>query len=83
MKIRMTRSYEMWESYEPIEINPEDYPELEGMSEEEVLDYLNENMYEFELKDGSEGNLADEIMFNKEIIKDKMGDETFTLYLED
>ena len=23
MKIRMTRSYEMWESYEPIEINPE------------------------------------------------------------
>ncbi len=37
----------------------------------------------FELKDGSEGNLADEIMFNKEIIKDKMGDETFTLYLED
>ena len=83
MKIRMTRSYEMWESYEPIEINPEDYPELEGMSDEEILDYLNENMYEFELKDSSEGNLADEIMFNKEIIKDKMGDETFTLYLED
>ena len=83
MKIRMTRSYEMWESYEPIEINPEDYPELKGMSEEEVLDYLNENMYEFELKDGSEGNLVDEIMFNKEIIKDKMGDEEFTLYLEE
>jgi hypothetical protein len=82
MKIRMTRSYEMWESYDPIEINPEDYPELEGMSDEEILDYLNENMYEFELKDGSEGNLADEIMFGQEIIKDKMSDETFTLHLE-
>ena len=78
----MTRSYEMWESYDPIEINPEDYPELEGMSDEEILDYLNENMYEFELKDGSEGNLADEIMFGQEIIKDKMSDETFTLHLE-
>lgn len=79
----MTRSYEMWESYEPIEINPEDYPELEGMSNEEIIDYLNENMYEFEIKDGSEGSLVDEIQFGQEIIKDKMGDETFTLYLED
>ena len=79
----MTRSYEMWESYEPIEINPEDYPELEGMSEDEILEYLNENMYEFEIKDGSEGTLVDEIIFGKDIIKDKMGDETFTLYLED
>lgn len=83
MKIRMTRSYEMWESYEPIEINPEDYPELKGMSDEEILNYLNENMYEFELKGGSEGSLVDEIMFGQEIIKDKMGDEDFTLYLED
>jgi hypothetical protein len=83
MKIRMTRSYEMWESYEPIEINPEDYPELEGMTNEEIIDYLNENMYEFEIKDGSEGSLVDEIQFGQEIIKDKMGDETFTLYLED
>jgi hypothetical protein len=83
MKIRMTRSYEMWESYEPIEINPEDYPELEGMSNEEIIDYLNENMYEFEIKDGSEGSLVDEIQFGQEIVKDKMGDETFTLYLED
>ena len=82
MKIRMTRSYEMWESYEPIEINPEDYPELEGMSNEEIIDYLNENMYEFEIKDGSEGSLVDEIQFGQEIVKDKMGDETFTLYLE-
>jgi hypothetical protein len=83
MKIRMTRSYEMWESYEPIEINPEDYPELEGMTNEEIIDYLNENMYEFEIKDGSEGSLVDEIQFGQEIVKDKMGDETFTLYLED
>jgi len=83
MKIRMTRSYEMWESYEPIEINPEDYPELEGMTNEEIINYLNENMYEFEIKDGSEGSLVDEIQFGQEIIKDKMGDETFTLYLED
>ena len=60
----MTRSYSVWESYDSIDFNPEDYPELEGMSEEEIVEYLNENMYEFELNGSSEGSLVDEFMFN-------------------
>jgi hypothetical protein len=82
MKIRMTRSYSVWESYESIEINPEDYPELEGMSEEEVLAYINDNAYDFELKDGSESNIVDEIMFGGDIIKDNHADEEITFYLD-
>ena len=30
----MTKTYEVYESYGPIEINLEDYPELEGKTEE-------------------------------------------------
>ena len=82
MKIRMTRSYSVWESYESIEINPEDYPELEGMSDEEIVAYINENAYEFELKDGSEGSIVDEIMFNGDIIKDNESEEEITFYLD-
>ena len=82
MKIRMTRSYSVWESYESIEINPEDYPELEGMSEEEVLAYINDNAYDFELKYGSESNIVDEIMFGGDIIKDNHADEEITFYLD-
>lgn len=78
----MTRSYSVWESYGAIEINPEDYPELEGMSEEEIIDYLNENMFEFELKGSSESNLADEFMFNVGIIKDKQNEEEFEIVLD-
>jgi len=82
MKIRMTRSYSVWESYESIEINPEDYPELEGMSEEEVLAYINDNPYDFEIKDGSEGNIVDEIMFGGDMIKDNEADEEIIFYLD-
>lgn len=78
----MTRSYSVWEAYESIEINPEDYPELEGMSEEEIVEYLNENIYDFELKDGSEGSLADEFMFGVDIIKDNQSDEELTIILD-
>jgi hypothetical protein len=82
MKIRMTRSYSVWESYESIEINPEDYPELEGMSDEEIVTYINDNAYDFEIKDSSEGNIVDEVMFNGDVIKDNHTDEEITFYLD-
>jgi hypothetical protein len=81
MKIRMTKSYRVYQVYDTIEINKEDYPELEGMSDEEVLEYLNENMYEFEIKDGYESSLTDEFEFNKDIIKDDLFDEEYELFL--
>jgi hypothetical protein len=81
MKIRMTKSYRVYEVYDTIEINKEDYPELEGMTDEEALEYLNENMYEFEIKDGYEGSLVDEFEFNKDIIKDDLFDEDYDLFL--
>ena len=44
MKIRLAKSYSVYEVYGTIELNPEDYTELQGLSEEEVIQYLNENM---------------------------------------
>jgi hypothetical protein len=81
MKIRMKKSYRVYEVYDTIEINKEDYPELEGMTDEEALEYLNENMYEFEIKDSYEGSLANEFEFNKDIIKDDLFDEDCDLFL--
>ena len=75
MKIYMTKTYSVYESYGPIEINLEDYPELEGKSEEEILEYFNEIMYEDTIKGGSESTLADEFQFNTEMIKQKYMDE--------
>ena len=75
MKIYMTKTYSVYESYGPIEVNLEDYPELEGKTEEEILEHFNEIMYEDTVKGGSESTLADEFQFNTEMIKQKYTDE--------
>lgn len=79
MKIGLTRKYTMYEVYGTMEIDPNEHPELEGMSEDEVIEYLNENMYEFNVNDSMEDNLHDEIMFNYSIIKDKELDSEDTI----
>jgi len=75
MKIYMTKTYSVYESYGPIEVNLEDYPELEGKSESEILEHFNEIMYEENIKGGSESTLADEFAFNTEMLKQKYTNE--------
>ena len=75
MKIYMTKTYEVYESYGPLEVNLEDYPELKGKTEEDVLEYLNSIMYEENIKNGSEDTLVDEFQFNTEMIKQKYTNE--------
>jgi len=64
MKIRMTNTYSITEIYDTIEIDPNDYDELIGLSEQEVIDYLNENGYDFRLKDSEQECIADEFRFS-------------------
>ena len=75
MKIYMTKTYSVYESYGPIDVNLEDYPELEGKSEEEIVKYFNEIMYDENIKEGSEDTLADEFQFNTDMIKQKYSNE--------
>ncbi len=81
MKIRMSKSYSVYEVYDTIEINKEDYPELEGMTDEEVVAYLDENKWEFPMEGGSEDSLGSEFEFNRDIIKDKYMNEEYSLHL--
>jgi len=71
----MTKTYSVFESYGPIEVNMEDYPELEGKTDEEILEYFNSIMYEENIKGGGESTLADEFTFNTEMIKQKYSNE--------
>lgn len=77
----MTKSYRVYEVYDSMEINKEDYPELEGMSDEEALSYLEENMYDFEINGGHEGSLVNEFEFGQEVIEDEHSDEDYELFL--
>ena len=40
IEVRITESYSTWVVRESMEINVEDYPELAGMTEEEMSDYI-------------------------------------------
>ena len=71
MKIYMTKTYEVYESYGPIEINLNDYPNLEGKTEEEILEYFNSIMFEENIVGGEESTLSDEFQFNANMIKQK------------
>ena len=77
----MSKSYSVYELYDTIEINKEDYPELEGMTDEEAVAYLDENKWDFSIKDGGEDSLASEFEFNRDIIKDKYMNEEYSLHL--
>jgi hypothetical protein len=75
MNIYMTKTYSVFESYGPIEVNMEDYPELEGKTEEEILEHFNSIMYEENIKGGSESTLSEEFQLNTEMIKQKYSNE--------
>ena len=70
MEIRLAKSYRVYEVYGDIEFDPKDYSELQDLSEQEVIEYLNENMYDFTL-DGTDEVLADQFQFETDIIRDK------------
>ncbi len=77
----MSKSYMIYEVYDTIEINKEDYPELENLTDQEVLDYLDENLFDFEVNGSDEGSLGGEFEFNKEIVKEKTTNEEYKLIL--
>jgi hypothetical protein len=48
MKINVyaTESFVTWLVREPVQIDTNNYPELEGLSDEEVKEYIRENSYD-------------------------------------
>ena len=81
MKIRMSKTYTVYELYDTIEINKEDYPELIDLTDEEALEYLKDNLFDFEINGCDEEYLGNEFEFNKDIIKDKQTNEEYNLIL--
>jgi hypothetical protein len=43
IKIRLVEYSSVMNVYDEIEVNIDDYPELEGMNEDEMLEYINKN----------------------------------------
>ena len=82
IKVRMTESYRTYVVRESIEINVEDYPELDGMSDEDIQDYIILNASD--MKPTNEewyDSLYDELI-GEDVIRDKITDEEREIIVE-
>lgn len=70
-----TEYYETSIVREPIELNIEDYPELEGMTAEEAIDYVESNAWEMSATDSDYDSLAEELN-SQDIRRDKITNES-------
>ena len=70
-----TEYYETSLTREPIELNIEDYPELEGMTAEEAIDYVESNAWEMAATDSDYDSLAEELN-SQDIRRDKITNES-------
>jgi len=84
MKINVyaTESYTTWMVREPIEIDTDNYPELEGMSEDEVKEYIRDNYYE--MKPTNEEWFVDlgEELNQMDIRRDKIYNEEMSIIFD-
>ncbi len=71
-----TESYETYLFRESLEINVEDYPELAGMSKEEIVSYVEENAWEMKPTDSEYYESLGEELMERDIIRDKITNET-------
>jgi hypothetical protein len=72
-----TEYYETSITREPVELNLEDYPELEGMSPEQAIDYVESNAWEMKPTNDEYGyeSLAEQLN-EMDIRRDKITNET-------
>ena len=75
IEVRITESFVTWVVRDSIKINVEDYPELNGMSEEDMKDYIMSNASEMKPTNEDWGDsLYDELM-SADVVRDKITNE--------
>jgi hypothetical protein len=82
IEVRMTESYSTWVVRESLEINVENYPELEGMTEEEMTDYIMSNASDMKpTNDDYYSDLYEELMA-MDVVRDKITGEESEIVVE-
>jgi len=81
--VRMTESYSTWIVRESVELNVEDYPELKGMSVEEMEEYISENWDS--MKPTDENSFYDSLLEqcrDADLVRDKITNEDYECRFE-
>lgn len=73
----MVESYHTYVVRESVELTVEDYPELQGMTEEEMQEYISSNWSEMKSTDDEYYESLYDECSQGEIVRDKITDETY------
>ena len=82
IKIYQTESYTTYIVREGITIDLDDYPELEGMTNEEILDYLEGNSDEMKATEDGYDSLSSELI-EMEILREKTYGSEYSYRVDD
>ena len=72
---------EFEEKAEEMELENDDLKEQLLEANKRILEYLKDNLFDFEIDGGDEEYLGNEFEFNRDIIKDKQTNEEYNLIL--
>jgi hypothetical protein len=75
ISVRMVEYYNTMVVREAVEINVEDYPELNGMTEEEMQDYISENWNEMKPTDDEYLESLREECSESDVVREKITGE--------
>jgi len=82
IKIHQTEAYTTFIVREPITIDLDDYPELEGMTSNEIIDYLEGNSTEMKATEDGYDSLSDELV-EMDILREKISGEDYSYRVDD
>lgn len=82
IKIYQTESFTTYVVREGITIDLDDYPELEGMTNEEIVEYLEYNCSDMKSINGEFYDSLSEELMDKDLIKEKISGEDFSFKVE-
>lgn len=83
IKIHQTESYTTYIVREGITIDLDDYPELEGMTNEEIVEYLAYNAPEMKPTNSEWYESLEDELSQTDVIREKISGEDFSFRVDD
>ena len=82
IKIYAEETYTTTLYHESMEIDTDNYPELEGMDEDQISDYVDNHIWEMKPTSDIYETLGEELM-DKDVVNDHIGGEETTFYISE
>ena len=83
IKLNAEETFTTTHYYEAMEIDTDNYPELAGMTEDEISDYIDNNIWDMAPVNGDLYESLGEELLDKDIENDHIGGEETTFYVSE